>query len=77
MSVVSLLHLNLDLYEPSKIMLQHLLPRILKGGNMTFDVPSQDGWRGETIAVMEEIRITNLGLRRCSFSTNLSFAVIE
>ena len=75
--VVSLLHLDMDLYEPTKIMLQHLLPRIPKGGIIAFDELNQDAWQGETIAVMEEIGIPNLRLKRCSFGTTLSYAVIE
>jgi hypothetical protein len=75
--VVSLLHLDMDLYEPTKIMLRHLLPRIPKGGIIAFDELNQDAWQGETIAVMEEIGLPNLRLKRCSFGTTLSYAVIE
>jgi hypothetical protein len=75
--VVSLLHLDLDIYEPTKIMLKHLLPRIPKGGIIAFDEMNQDAWQGETIAVMEEIGIPNLRLKRCAFGTTLSYAVIE
>jgi len=75
--VVSLLHLDMDLYEPTKVMLKYLLPRIPKGGIIAFDEMNQDAWQGETIAVMEEIGIHNLRLKRCSFGTTLSYAVIE
>jgi hypothetical protein len=75
--VVSLLHLDMDLYEPTKVMLKHLLPRIPKGGIIAFDEMNQDAWQGETIAVMEEIGIPNLRLKRCSFGTTLSYAVME
>lgn len=75
--VVSLLHLDLDLYEPTKVMLKHLLPRIPKGGVIAFDEMNQDTWQGETIAVMEEIGIPNLRLKRCAFGTTLSYAIME
>jgi len=75
--VVSLLHLDMDLYEPTKVMLKHLVPRIPKGGIIAFDELNQDAWQGETIAVMEEIGIRSLRLRRCAFGTTLSYAVIE
>lgn len=34
---ISLLHIDVDLYEPSKAVLEHLVPRVVRGGVIVFD----------------------------------------
>jgi Macrocin-O-methyltransferase (TylF) len=75
--VVALLWLDFDVYEPTKAALKYLLPRIPKGGMIAFDELNHEVWPGETIAVMEEIGLSNLRIERLSFGSTVSFAVIE
>lgn len=75
--VVSLLHLDFDLYEPTVHALRHLLPRIPKGGIIAFDELNNDLFPGETIAVMEEVGISNLRIKRFPFGIATSYAIIE
>jgi hypothetical protein len=75
--VVALLWLDFDVYEPTKAALKYLLPRIPKGGVIAFDELNHEVWPGETIAVMEEIGLSNLRIERFSFGSTVSFAVIE
>lgn len=75
--VVSLLHLDFDLYEPTVHALRHLLPRIPKGGIIAFDELNNDLFPGETIAVMEEVGISNLRIQRFPFGIATSYAIIE
>ena len=75
--VVSLLHLDADLYEPTKLALELLIPRMPKGAIVAFDELNMDLFPGETLAAMETVGIHNLKLRRFPFATSLSYAVIE
>jgi hypothetical protein len=75
--VVSLLHLDADLYEPTKIALELLVPRMPKGAIIAFDELNMQLFPGETLATMEALGISNLRLKRFPFATSLSYAVIE
>jgi hypothetical protein len=75
--VVSLLHLDADLYEPTKIALELLVPRMPKGAIIAFDELNMQLFPGETLATMETLGLPNLRLRRFPFATSLSYAVIE
>jgi hypothetical protein len=74
--MVSLLYLDFDLYEPTKIALQTFLPRMPKGAVIAFDELSQKQWPGETQAVMETCGISTLRIQRLPYTPSLSFAVI-
>jgi hypothetical protein len=75
--VVSLLHLDVDLYEPTKCALELLVPRMPKGAIILFDELNMDLFPGETLAVMETIGIPSLRLQRFPFATSMSYAVID
>lgn len=76
-TVVSLLHLDLDLYEPTKICLEHFIPRMPKGGVIVFDELNNRTWPGETRAVMELLRMNNLRVQRFTYEPHISYALIE
>lgn len=50
---ISLLHLDMDLYEPTLRALELLYPLVVKGGVVTFDEYGMIPWQGETAAVDE------------------------
>lgn len=75
--VVSLLHLDMDIYEPTKLALEVLKPRMPKGAIIVFDELNQPGYPGETQAVVDSIGIANLKLERIGFETGISFAVLN
>ncbi|GAA1582148.1 TylF/MycF/NovP-related O-methyltransferase [Actinoplanes couchii] len=74
--VVSLLFLDLDLYEPTKAALRHLLPRMPKGAVLAFDELDNPLWPGETTAVLDEVGINTLELRRFDFDPYIGYAVL-
>ncbi len=76
-TVVSLLDLDFDMYEPTMVALKHLVPRIPKGGIIIFDELNHEAWPGETLAVIEELGINNLRIERFQFGSTMSFAIIE
>ena len=75
--VVSLLYLDLVIYEPTKIALETFLPKMVKGSIIVFDELNADVYPGETKAVNDVIGLQNLRIQRFDFDSYVSFAVIE
>jgi hypothetical protein len=75
--VVSLLFLDVDLYEPTKAALQAFLPRIPRGGIVAFDELDNPLWPGETVAALESVGLNNLRLRRFEWDPYIAYAIIE
>jgi hypothetical protein len=75
--VVSLLFLDVDLYEPTKAALEAFVPRIPRGGIIAFDELDNPMWPGETLAAMESIGLPKLRLRRLEWDPYISYAVVE
>jgi hypothetical protein len=65
--IVSLLYLDLDLYEPTKLALELLLPRIPKGGVIVFDELGLRDFPGETVAMFETMDYSSLSFRKLPF----------
>lgn len=76
-TIVSLLYLDVNLYEPTKVALDAFLPRMPKGGVIVFDELNDRGLPGETLAVLDTCELNKLRIERFSFDTKISFAVIE
>ena len=75
--IVSLLYLDFDIYEPTLAALKHLLPRMPKGAVIAFDELNSKDWRGESVAVLETMKLRKYRIERCSFGSVISFAQIE
>ena len=75
--VVSLLFLDMDLYEPTKAAIEHFLPRMPKGAIIVFDELDNPMWPGETNAVLDSIGINDLRLERLEWDLYISYAIIE
>jgi hypothetical protein len=75
--VISLLFLDFDLYEPTKIALEYLLPRMPKGAVIAFDELDNPAWPGETLALLHGRGIGSLWLERLDFDPYIGFAVVE
>ncbi|MEV4347443.1 TylF/MycF/NovP-related O-methyltransferase [Actinoplanes sp. NPDC049596] len=74
--VVSLLFLDLDLYEPTRVALQHFLPRMPRGAVLAFDELDNPLWPGETKAALDEVGLNRLELRRFDFDPYIGYAVL-
>jgi hypothetical protein len=53
--IVSLLYLDMDIYEPTKVALKEIIPRMTKGSIIAFDELNWRSFPGETIAALEEL----------------------
>ena len=75
--LVSLLFLDFDLYEPTRVALETFLPRMPAGAILAFDELDNPLWPGETLAMLETHARRPLKLRRLEFDPYIAFAVIE
>ena len=75
--VVSLLFLDMDLYEPTRIALEHLLPRMPRGAIVAFDELDNPVWPGETRALLESVGIQRLSLRRLEWDPYIGYAILD
>ena len=74
--LVSLLFMDLDLYEPTRVALQTFVPRMPKGAIIAFDELDNPIWPGETLAMLEELGAGNLELKRLDFDPYIAYARI-
>lgn len=75
--IVSLLHIDVDVYAPTFTALQAVVPRMPKGAVIVFDEINQVPYPGETRAVADAIGIRNLRINRFSWETGLSYAILD
>jgi len=74
--VVSLLYLDVDLYEPTKIALETFVPRMPKGAIIAFDELNAKMFPGETAAVEEVLGLRNFKIERFPFESYVSYCVL-
>lgn len=75
--LVSLLFLDLDLYEPTKVAIENFFPRMPKGAIIVFDELDNPIWPGETTALLETLGVARLKIERIEFDPYIGFAVID
>ena len=75
--VVSLLFMDFDLYEPTKVALEHFVPRMPKGAIIAFDELDNPLWPGETNALIDTLGMGKLQLERVEFDPYIAFAKIS
>ena len=75
--LISLLYLDFDLYEPTKVALEYFLPRMPKGAVLAFDELDNPLWPGETLAMLEMHTKRPLKIQRLDFDPYIGFAVLD
>jgi len=75
--IVSLLYLDFDLYEPTKVALETILPRMPKGSIIVFDELNQKRWPGETMALLESLKLSQLQLEKFREEPHICYGFIE
>lgn len=75
--LISLLFLDFDLYEPTKVALEHFLPRMPKGAVLAFDELDNPAWPGETLAMLEEVGANRIRISRHHFDPYIGFAILD
>lgn len=74
--LVSLLYLDFDLYEPTRVALEHFLPRMPKGAIVAFDELDNPLWPGETVAMLEVLDRYRLRIQRLPFDPYVGYAEV-
>jgi len=75
-TVIGLLYLDLDLYEPTKKALEIFVPRMPKGSVVAFDELNAKIFPGETQAVDEVLGLKNIKIERFPFDSYVSYAIL-
>ena len=73
--LISLLYLDFDLYAPTKVALEKLYPRVVKGGVIAFDELNCAEFAGETTALLESFNLREVELKRFPFDPYISYFV--
>ncbi len=76
-TIISLAYFDFDLYEPTKICLDLIRPRLVKGSILGFDELNDIDSPGETLALMETFGLNNLKLKRYRYASRVSYFVME
>jgi len=76
-TVISLLYVDVDLYEPTKTILENFVPHMPKGAIIAFDDVNDKNWPGETKALLDTIGIRNIKLKRFSFDTRVAYTILD
>jgi len=74
-AIVSMAIFDVDVYEPTKIALESVLPRLTKGSVLVFDEINCQHFPGETLALQEVLKSNNIRLRRHPHQTFCAYAI--
>jgi hypothetical protein len=76
-AVIAMAIFDMDIYKPTKDVLEAVLPRLTKGSVLVFDELNCKPFPGETIAVHEVIGLNKLRLEHFPHQPNCAWAVWE
>lgn len=76
-TVIALVYFDFDLYEPTKLCLEKIKSRLVKGSIVGFDELNDPDSPGETLAVMEVFGLNNIKLKRLPYTSRTSYFVVE
>lgn len=75
--LVSLLFIDCDLYEPTRVALEHFVPRMPKGSVLAFDDLDNPLWPGETLALLEARGVKGTELRRLEWDPYIAYTIVD
>jgi hypothetical protein len=75
-TLVALLHLDMDLYEPTKAVLSILKDRFFSGTVIVLDELSAKFFPGEMKALSEEFNLNDLKIRRSQFQPYSAYVIV-
>jgi hypothetical protein len=76
-TIVALAYFDFDLYEPTKVVLELIKDRLVKGSIVGFDELNDPDSPGETLAVAEVLGLNNVRLQRSPYTSRTSYFVVE
>lgn len=75
-TIISLAYFDFDIYEPTKVVLELIKDRLVKGSVVGFDELNDPNCPGETVAVMEAVGLNNVRLKRWRYCTKPCWFVV-
>lgn len=76
-TIVALAFFDMALYEPTKVCLEAIIPRLVKGSIVAFDEFGHPDYPGETRAALETLGLRSHKLYRSRFLPDRCFFVVE
>ena len=76
-TIISLAILDLDLYTPTKAVLEAIKPHLNKGSILVFDELCDDIFPGETVALNETFGLNNVRIQRFPMTSRISYMEVE
>jgi hypothetical protein len=76
-TIVALAYFDFDIYGPTKVCLEAVLPRVPRGGIIAFDELNCPQFPGETLALIETMGLSRYKLRRSPLNPFASYMCIE
>ena len=76
-TVIALAYFDFDLYKPTKVCLEAILPHVTKGSVLAFDELNCPEFPGETLAVREVLGLSKYGIQRDRSNPLMSYIVID
>jgi hypothetical protein len=74
--LVSLVELSVNLYEPTKVAMKTLLPRMPCGAVMVINTLNEGVFPGVTLALLEELDVRHSAVQSVPYCPNLSYCVL-
>ena len=75
--IISMAIFDMDVYKPTKDVLEAIMPRLTKGSLLVFDELNSSTFPGETRALAEVVGLGNLRLQRNPNAPNCAWAIWE
>jgi hypothetical protein len=76
-TIVALAYFDFDLYKPTKVCLEAIVPHLTKGSVLAFDELNHHEFPGETMALREVLGLSHYAIRRDPSNPLPSYLVIE
>jgi len=76
-TLISLAIFDFDIYKPTKAALEAIKGRLYKGSVLVFDELCDDYFPGETLALLETFKLSDLRVQRMPMTARISYVVIE
>lgn len=76
-TMVSLAVFDFDLYKPTKVALEAIIPRLFKGSILVFDELCDELFPGETTALIETLGLNRCRVQRFPMTSRLSYFEFE
>ena len=74
-TIAALVYMDLDLYEPTKFVLEQIMDRVPRGAVVAFDELNHRSFPGETLALLETLGVSSVALKRLPFCSRISYFI--